>query len=48
MSRAGTGILDTGDIFPGMEFAVIGDGSLSLPGDFGGRWNVLLFYRGHW
>lgn len=48
MARAGSKILDNGDLFPAMQCKAIGDESISLPGDFMGRWNVLLFYRGHW
>jgi peroxiredoxin len=48
MSRANCAILDTGDVFPAMQFRVIGDESVSLPVDIRGKWAVLLFYRGHW
>lgn len=41
-------ILDTGDIFPRLDFSLSSGEAVSLPEDFGERWNVLLFYRGHW
>ena len=41
-------ILDTGDIFPQMSFSSVGGETIILPRDFGERWNVLFFYRGHW
>jgi peroxiredoxin len=48
MARAGVRALDNGDPFPAMECRAVGEGTISLPGDFTGRWTVLLFYRGHW
>jgi alkyl hydroperoxide reductase subunit AhpC len=48
MSRSNCTILDTGDNFPALEFSAVGGGMVTLPEDFGERWNVLLFYRGHW
>jgi alkyl hydroperoxide reductase subunit AhpC len=48
MSRSNCTTLDTGDDFPHMEFNAVGGGKVRLPEDFGERWNVLLFYRGHW
>jgi peroxiredoxin len=48
MARAKATILDNGDPFPALHCRAIGDESISLPGDFGGKWNVLLFYRGRW
>lgn len=48
MSHADCRILDTGDAFPELKFDIVGGESIALPKDFGERWNVLLFYRGHW
>ncbi len=48
MSRIGSKILDTGDFFPHLEFRLANEEFVSLPGDFGEGWNILLFYRGHW
>ena len=48
MARAGTTILDTGDYFPEMEFAVVGGGEMTLPAIFIGKWSVFLLYRGQW
>ncbi len=47
MARAGTTILDTGDLFPAMEFIATDGGKVTLPAGLKGRWSVLLFYRGH-
>lgn len=48
MSRADGRILDTGYTFPDMTFDTTRGVTLRLPRDFGVRWNILLFYRGHW
>ncbi len=48
MQRSNCVILDTGDLFPRLDFELVGGDSISLPEDFGGRWNILFFYRGHW
>jgi len=48
MSRSNSRILDTGDSFPKLTFGSIDGGVITLPADFGDRWNILLFYRGHW
>ena len=48
MAHSDCKILDTGDSFPQLKFKVVEGEEISLPKDFGGRWNVLLFYRGHW
>lgn len=48
MAKENCKILDTGDGFPVMEFnSVIGE-IILLPRDFKEKWNILLFYRGHW
>lgn len=48
MSRSNCILLDTGDHFPEIEFNTVDGGSLTIPRDFGERWNILFFYRGHW
>ncbi len=48
MSRADCKILDNGNVFPNMTFYAVEGEAVRLPQDFGERWNVLLFYRGHW
>ncbi len=48
MSRKNCKLLDTGAEFPEMSFNTIGHEVVRLPEDFGERWNILLFYRGHW
>lgn len=41
-------ILDTGDLFPKLDLNLASGEAVSLPSGFGERWNILLFYRGHW
>jgi len=48
MAQASKTILDTDDVFPTMELAKLGGGTLSLPAELHDRWGVILFYRGHW
>ncbi|MEJ2695874.1 MAG: hypothetical protein P8013_04430 [Candidatus Sulfobium sp.] len=48
MSRAANNMLDTGNFFPEMTFETTGGVTVKLPHDFGVKWNILLFYRGHW
>jgi hypothetical protein len=40
--------LNAGDVFPNVELKLVGGGTLVLPQGVGGRYNVILFYRGHW
>jgi len=40
--------LGPGDAFPAMSLNLVGGGSINLPGDLDGRFNIVLFYRGHW
>lgn len=40
--------LDIGATFPTMTIPLATGGSLTLPTEQGGKWNVVLFYRGHW
>ncbi len=48
MSQFSKDMLDTGNTFPIIEIKKVGGGTLSVPGEFGGGWGVMLFYRGHW
>jgi len=48
MARPQKKPLDAGDRFPEMEVSLLEGGTLSLPADLGGRWAVILAYRGHW
>jgi hypothetical protein len=48
MSHSNGKILDTGNAFPEMTFETTRGVTTRLPRDFGIRWNILLFYRGHW
>jgi len=48
MARKESRILDTGDIFPAIDFDSVDGGRIVLPKDFGQRWGIILFYRGHW
>lgn len=40
--------LDTGATFPTLSVPLVGGGTMSLPGDLRARYNIVLFYRGHW
>jgi len=40
--------LDAGALFPEMKIALTSGASMTLPGGLGGRYKVILFYRGHW
>ena len=40
--------LDGGDTFPAISVELVGGGTVNLPGDLEGDYNVVLFYRGHW
>lgn len=48
MARVNCKILDNGDAFPKMKFNVVNNDVIVLPDNFGNKWNVLIFYRGHW
>jgi len=37
-----------GDSFPNMTVTRVGGGEINLPGDMDGKYNIVLFYRGHW
>jgi hypothetical protein len=40
--------LDTGALFPSMTLNPVGGESIAVPGDLSARYNIVLFYRGHW
>ena len=40
--------LNTGSQFPAMMINLTGGGVINLPADMDGKYNVVLFYRGHW
>lgn len=40
--------LTTGSQFPNMMVNLTGGGVINLPADMDGKYNVVLFYRGHW
>ena len=40
--------LTTGSQFPNMTVNLTGGGVINLPTDMDGKYNVVLFYRGHW
>jgi peroxiredoxin len=48
MARNTTRPLDHGDAFPVFRVSLVDGGTAALPADFGGRWTVILGYRGHW
>ncbi len=41
-------LLGNGDVFPALQLAAVGGGTISLPGDLAGSFGVVLFYRGSW
>ena len=48
MAREGKALLDSGDVFPGVEIQTVQGEILRLPDYAVGKWAVLLFYRGDW
>lgn len=40
--------LDIGALFPSLTIELASGGTIALPAGQGGKWNVVLFYRGHW
>lgn len=48
MAREQGPMLDVGDAFPSLEFATVGEDSLTIPADTLGKWTVLILYRGDW
>ncbi len=40
--------LETGNTFPGMSWNLVGGGTLKIPEAFDTKYNIVLFYRGHW
>ena len=40
--------LAPGDSFPDMTLNLAGGGTINLPQDLTGQFNMVLFYRGHW
>lgn len=48
MARAGSSVLDTGDIFPELSVQTVAHGVIRLPGGLGNGWKILLFYRAYW
>lgn len=41
-------VLFNGDTFPALDLAAAGGRTISLPGDLGGAFGVVLIYRGAW
>jgi len=48
MARAGTFMLDSGDVFPRVAMDTVAHGRVTLPDGFGDGWGVFLVYRAHW
>ena len=48
MARAGTHILDTGDILPTLSMDTVAHGRVTVPDRFAQGWGVFLLYRAHW
>jgi len=40
--------LGIGDAFPQLSVNLVGGGSIDLPTGMGAKYNVILFFRGHW
>ena len=40
--------LGQGDNFPSMRIDLVGGGEIGLPEGLDAKYNVILFYRGHW
>jgi len=40
--------LGNGDVFPLLQLAAVGGGTISLPADLAGSFGVVLVYRGSW
>ena len=40
--------LGIGAVFPRIVLDTVDGGKLTLPEQLGGRYGVVLFYRGHW
>jgi hypothetical protein len=48
MARERNVLLDSGDSFPDLDLNLVDGGKTSYLRHSGGRWRVLLIYRGHW
>jgi hypothetical protein len=48
MSRIGSALLDTNDMFPELNLQLVSGESLKIPEGIADGYGVLLFYRGHW
>ncbi|MDV2495085.1 MAG: hypothetical protein V3R38_00425 [bacterium] len=40
--------LENDQQFPTIVAPRVGGGEMTIPGDLGDSWGVVLFYRGHW
>ncbi len=40
--------LDIGDAFPDMTLNLVGGGTATIPGLVDAKYQIILFYRGHW
>jgi len=48
MAREQGILLDSGDVFPNIEFQTVEGKGVRLPADVAGKWTALIFYRGDW
>jgi hypothetical protein len=48
MGRINSGLLDTNDRFPELDFQLISEKTLKFPKETGEGYAVLFLYRGHW
>ncbi len=40
--------LNLGDTFPSLTLNLVGGGTATVPEANGAKYNIVLFYRGHW
>ena len=40
--------LEIGDVFPAMTLNLVGGGTATVPDAAGAKYQIILFYRGHW
>ena len=40
--------LGIGATFPQLTLQLVNGGSLTIPDQLGGKYGIVLFYRGHW
>lgn len=48
MARNNRPVLDTGDAFPALSFALSSGGHTEIPAALAGDYSIFFVYRGHW